>query len=72
MSKDDPEEMLRFSWNSRQESGAQRKGAIFMSKAVLMKLTQGRRAEMGAPQVRSKSDAVAFVMPFTSIHQVEA
>ncbi|MGB8468517.1 MAG: alpha/beta hydrolase, partial [Candidatus Sulfotelmatobacter sp.] len=27
---------------------------------------------MGAPQVRSKSDAVAFVMPFTSIHQVEA
>ena len=37
-----------------------------------MKLTQGRRAEMGAPQVRSKSDAVAFVMPFTSIHQVEA
>ena len=43
-----------------------------MSKAVPMKSTQSRMAEMGASQVRSKSVAASFVMPFTSIHKVEA
>ena len=43
-----------------------------MSKAVAMKSPESRMAEMGAPQVRSESDAVSFVMPFTSVHKVEA
>ena len=43
-----------------------------MSKAVSMKSTQGRMAEMGAPQVHSKNDAAPLVMPSTSIHKVEA
>jgi pimeloyl-ACP methyl ester carboxylesterase len=43
-----------------------------MSKAISMKSTQSRMAEMEEPQVGSRNAAVPFVMPATSIHRVEA